>query len=125
MKPDNKTYELELLIAKFLRIGVFFCGALIATGWLMNLNWDSDPFFIYRDYDPIPFWELIHFYIRSKNIGGIISFVGLAGLVSLPVWRVFLTGVLFMKQKERNLAVIAFVVFILLVISFLLGVTAE
>lgn len=125
MKPDNKTYELELLIAKFLRIGVFFCGALIATGWLMNLNWDSDPFFIYRDYDPIPFWELVHFYIRTKNIGGIISFVGLAGLVSLPVWRVFLTGVLFMKQKERNLAVIAFIVFTLLVISFLLGVTAE
>lgn len=125
MKPDNKAYELELLIAKFLRYGVIFCGLLIFTGWIMNLKWDSNPFFIYRDYDPIPFWELVYFYVRTKNIGGIISFVGLAGLVSLPVWRVFLTGVLFIKQKERGLAVIAFIVFTLLVISFLLGVTAE
>lgn len=125
MKPDNKAYELELLIAKFLRVGVFFCGGLIFAGWIMNLKWDANPFFVYKDYDPIPFWELINFYIRSKNIGGIVSFAGLAGLVSLPVWRVFLTGVLFIKQKERGLAVIAFIVFTLLVISFLLGMTAE
>jgi uncharacterized membrane protein len=125
MKPDNKAYEMELLIAKFLRYGVGFCGSLILVGWLLNLKWDSNPFFIYKDYDPIPFWELVHHYIRSQNYGALISFVGLAGLVSLPVWRVFLTGVLFIKQKERALAVIAFFVFTLLVISFLLGVTVE
>ena len=125
MKPDGKVYELELLIAKFLRYGVIFCGLLIFAGWIMNFKWDSNPFFIYKDYDPIPLWELIHFNLRSKNIGAIISFVGLAGLVTLPVWRVFLTGILFIKQKERGLAVIAFIVFTLLVISFLLGVTAE
>lgn len=125
MKPDNKVYELELLIAKFLRYGVIFCGLLIFAGWIMNLSWDSNPFFIYRDYDPIPIWELVHFYTRSKNIGGLISFIGLAGLVTLPVWRVLLTGALFIKQKERGLAAIAFIVFTLLVLSFLLGITAE
>ena len=126
MKPDNKTYELELLIAKFLRWGVFFCGALIFLGWAMNLKGMNDnPFYIYRDYDPIPFWELIRHYIRSQNVGGLIAYAGLFGLVSLPVWRVFLTGVLFLKQKERSLAVIAFIVFTLLIVSFLLGVTVE
>ncbi len=125
MKPDDKAYELELLIAKFLRYGVVFCGILIFVGWILNLNWDANPFFIYKDYDPIPFWDLISHYVRIKNIGGLISFAGLAGLVSLPVWRVFLTGILFIKQKERALAVIAFFVFTLLVISFLLGVTVE
>jgi uncharacterized membrane protein len=125
MKPDEKTYELELLIAKFLRYGVLLCGSLIFTGWIMNLKWDANPFYIYKDYDPIPFWDLITHYVRSKNYGGLISFAGLAGLVSLPVWRVFLTGVLFIKQKERGLAMIAFFVFTLLVISFLLGVNVE
>lgn len=125
MKPDDKAYTLELLIAKFLRWGVFFCGGLIFVGWIMNLKWNANPFHIYKDYDPIPLWELISFYIRSQNYGGLISFAGLAALVSLPVWRVFLTGVLFLKQKERALAVIAFFVFTLLVISFLLGVTVE
>ncbi len=125
MKPDNKTYELELLIAKFLRYGVAVCGGLILVGWVMNLKLHSDPFFIYKDYDPIPFWDLITRYIRLKNYGALIAFIGLWGLVSLPVWRVFLTGILFIKQKERSLAVIAFIVFTLLVISFLLGLTVE
>lgn len=125
MKPDDKTYALELLIAKFLRYGVIACGLLISVGWLLNIKWSGDPFYVYRDYDPIPFWELVTHYIRSQNIGALICLVGLACLVSLPVWRVFLTGVLFMKQKERGLAVIAFIVFTLLIISFLLGITAE
>lgn len=125
MKPDNKAYELELLIAKFLRWGVVFCGVLILAGWLMNLKFDANPFYVYRDYDPIPFWQLIQHYIRSGNIGGLVAYAGLASLVSLPVWRVFLTGVLFLRQKEKSLALIAFIVFTLLVISFLLGVTAD
>jgi uncharacterized membrane protein len=125
MKPDNQEYELELLIAKFLRWGVVACGVMIFIGWTMNLKWSSNPFVVYKDYDPIPFWELILHYVRRGNYGGLIAYAGLAGLVSLPVWRVFLTGILFMKQKERSLAVIAFIVFTLLVISFLLGMTAE
>ena len=125
MKPDSKAYELELLIAKFLRWGVFFCGALIFAGWAMNLKLDANPFYVYHDYDPIPFWELIRHYIRSGNVGGLLSFAGLALLVSLPVCRVFLTGVLFLRQKERSLAAIAFLVFTLLVISFLLGMTVD
>lgn len=125
MKPDSKAYELELLIAKFLRWGVFFCGGLILIGWLLNLHWDANPFVVYKDYDPIPFWQLIQHYIARGNFGGLIAYAGLAGLVSLPLWRVFLTGVLFIRQKEHALAVIAFIVFTLLIISFLLGVTAE
>lgn len=125
MKSDNKAYELELLIAKFLRWGVFFCGGLILIGWVMNLKFEGNPFAIYKDYDPIPFWQLINHYIKSGNIGGLIAYAGLFGLVSLPVWRVCLTGVLFLRQKERSLAVIAFLVFALLIVSFLMGVSVE
>lgn len=125
MKPDDKAYELELLIAKFLRWGVIFCGGLILIGWLLNLKWDANAFYIYRDYDQIPFWDLIRLYLRSGNIGGLISFAGLAALVSLPVWRVLLTGILFLRQKEKALALVAFLVFTLLIVSFLLGVTVE
>lgn len=125
MKPDEKTYALELTIAKFLRYGVVACGTLIAVGWLMNISWERNPFTIYRDYDPIPFWKLVSHYTRTGNYGAIICYMGLASLVTLPVLRVFLTGVLFLKQKERSLAAIAFFVFTLLVISFLLGMTVE
>lgn len=125
MKSDQNAYELELLIARFLRWGVVFCGGLILLGWVMNIDLSRNPFYVYKDYDPIPFWELVRHYIRSGNVGGLISFAGLAGLVSLPVWRVFLTGALFVKQKERALAGIAFLVFTLLVVSFLLGMTFE
>lgn len=125
MKPDNRTYRLELLIARFLRWGAFFCGALILLGWAMTIKPGANPYFVYRDYDPIPFWQLIRHYIRSGNVGGLIAFAGLGALVSLPVWRVFLTAVLFYQQKERWLALIAFLVFALLVVSFLLGIRAE
>lgn len=125
MKDDQKTYDLELLIAKFLRWGVVFCGILIFVGWILNLKWDANVFYIYRDYDPIPFRDLVGLYVRSGNIGGLIAFSGLAALVSLPLLRVFLTGILFLKQKERALALIAFLVLALLIISFLLGVTVE
>ena len=125
MKPDQKTYELELTIAKFLRYGVIACGVLIAIGWLLNIKWEGNPFYLYRDYDPIPFWQLVGHYTRTGNYGAIICFIGLAGLVSLPVWRVLLTGILFFKQKERAMACIAFFVFTLLIISFLLGMAFE
>ncbi len=125
MKPDNRTYELELTIAKFLRYGVVACGGMIAAGWLMNISWEGNPFYIYRDYDPIPFWQLVSHYTRTGNYGAIICFIGLAGLVCLPVFRVLLTGILFLKQKEKSMALIAFFVFTLLIISFLLGVSVE
>ncbi len=125
MKPDQKTYELELTIAKFLRYGVIACGSLIAVGWLMNIKWEGNPFYLYRDYDPIPLWQLVSHYTRTGNYGAIICFIGLAGLVSLPVLRVLLTGILFFKQKEKSMASIAFFVFTLLIISFLLGVTVD
>jgi uncharacterized membrane protein len=51
----------------------------------------------------------------------LLSYAGLIALISLPVLRVLLTMILFLKQKEYILAVVAALVLIGLFVSFTFG----
>ncbi len=113
--------SLELWISKFLRVGVIFSGILMATGWIMTFKWSGNPFYFFDFYDPIPFKDLLGFYIMRENWGVLTSIAGLIVLISLPVLRVLLTCFLFLKQKEYILALIAFIVFTGLMVSLFLG----
>lgn len=122
MKTEKTTEELEIKIAIFLRYGVFIAGFFMFVGWVINFKFSGDPFFGFSIYDQIPLIDLVDYYIRRKNYGALISYGGLAMLISLPLIRVLLTMVLFLKQKERNLALIALIVFMGLTISLFLGI---
>jgi uncharacterized membrane protein len=118
----NQIESLELKIAKFLRVGVIIAGILMLLGWLMQVRFISNPFYVFDTYDQIPFVDLVRYHIFRKNYGAILSYVGLIALICLPVIRVFLTAILFIKQQEFKLSLIALVVLVGLIFSMALGI---
>lgn len=118
----NEIESLELKIAKFLRGGVFLAGAVMFVGWCWKFKWAGNPFFNFEVYDRIPLTDLIKQHIYLKDWGLLVSYAGLLILISLPLIRVMLTAILFVKQKEYTLAAIAFIVLSGLTASMLLGI---
>lgn len=118
----NKIESLELKIAKFLRVGVIFAGLIMFVGWATQFKFDGNPFFNFQTYDHIPLQDLIGLHIHRKHWGALLSYMGLATLISLPIIRVFLTAVLFIRQKEFLLSFVALTVFGGLIFSMLLGI---
>lgn len=114
--------ELELKIAKILRIGILISGILMLTGWIINSVDSGTSLIIFKDYDQLDFGYQLLIAYRNKQWGILISFVGLAILVLLPLLRVFLTAILFFVQKETRMGFIASFVFLALITSFFLGI---
>ena len=113
---------LELKISKFLRWGVLFAAILMLIGWILQFKWSGNPFFHFEVYDQIPFSSQIFFHYRKEHWGHLLSYAGLIVLISLPLIRVLLTAILFLKQKEFALAIIAFLVLLGLIVSFTFGI---
>lgn len=118
----NNIESLELKIAKFLRVGVIVAGIIMFAGWMAQIKLTGDPFFNFQTYDHIPLQNLIGLHIRNKQWGALVAYAGLAALISLPIIRVFLTAILFVRQKEFLLALIAMTVLIGLIFSMSLGI---
>lgn len=112
---------MELKISKFLRVGVLVSAALMLIGWLPRLKMQGNPFLSFTTYDPIPLQDLLEIHLKNNQWWALISYLGLFVLISLPIIRVTLTGILFYRRKEFLLSGIAFVVLIGLMISFSLG----
>lgn len=119
---ENKMHRLELQIAYLLRYGVILAGLFLFVGWMLSLFAHGDQIASFRYYAPVSL--LVHW--REAWSGGdwgtIIALAGLGLLVLLPVLRVLFTGVLFIKQGDRVLGFLAFLVFAILVMSFSLGI---
>ncbi|HXH76799.1 MAG TPA: DUF1634 domain-containing protein [Bacteriovoracaceae bacterium] len=119
MKEDME--HIELRISRFLRLGVMIAGLLIAIGWVFNLKLSGDLFSQFKTYDPIPLQNFWLYHYNQGNWSRLLCYVGLFSLISLPVIRVILTGILFFKQKDFLLAFFAGLVFLGLIISFSFG----
>ncbi len=115
-------HKLELIISQLLRAGVLIAGVFLLIGWLWLWNNNGSLLQSFTVYEPKSLLETIHWALLTNDRPMVISMVGLILLVCLPVVRVFLTGVLFIKQKDFILATMAFLVFTALVISFSLGI---
>lgn len=123
---ENTSHEslnqLEYRISQFLRGGVLFAGLLLLVGWLWMLVNNREVLSTFDEYHPQSLAESLQWALIMNDRALMMSFFGLVVLVSLPVIRVLMTGVLFMKQKEYRLALMAFLVFSALVASFSLGI---
>lgn len=114
--------RLELVISKFLRLGVLASGVLLLVGWL-GMWWNGREIAQgFSEYRPQSFLESLHWGLVLQDKYLLLSLLGLVLLVVLPVIRVFMTGVLFAWQKEYKLSLMAFMVFFALVLSFTLGI---
>ncbi|MFM6927329.1 MAG: DUF1634 domain-containing protein [Bdellovibrio sp.] len=121
-KQNQSLHDLELTISKLLRIGVMAAGMLLAVGWLWLLFNNGDLLANFSNYEPRSFFESLQWSLINQDKAMLISLAGLALLVLLPIARVFMTGVLFLKQKDFILAMMAFAVFVCLIGSFFLGI---
>ena len=120
-KKDS-VHELELIISQILRGGVLFSGVFLLAGWLWMWYRDGDKLQNFTSYEPRPLIENVQWALVMNDRALLISLFGLVTLVCLPLVRVLMTGVLFIKQKDKGLAAMAFAVFFVLVGSFLLGI---
>lgn len=128
MKIHND--QLDVKIAKVLRLGVLFAGALILVGWLSHVSTvnfvgrTDGPFERFRVYENHPLAAFLETLVLEGNWGELISYLGLAVLIALPALRVFLTFLSFLRHRDFVLAILAAVVFVSLMISFSLGLSA-
>lgn len=113
---------MEIRISKFLRGGVLFSGVLIAIGWAMSFKSSSAHFNQFKEYDQVALQNFLLYHYNQGNWGQLISYSGLTLLILLPLIRVFLTGLIFVRQKEHVLALVAGFVLLFLIISFSLGI---
>jgi uncharacterized membrane protein len=117
----NELERMELKISKFLRLGVMISGFIIAIGWAMSFQANYDPFENLKIYHQISLIDSFQIQFMLENWGRLIVYFGLMILISLPVLRVFLSVVLFVKQKEKKMAFIGAIVLLGLILSFSLG----
>jgi len=114
--------SLELRIAKLLRYGVMLAGVLMFAGWMTMLDFSQNPLQAFHVYKDISLRQSLQEAWRDQVWGLLAAYIGLMLLISLPLMRVLLTAILFWKQKEKGLSLIAFFVFAALIISFSLGI---
>lgn len=122
MKQDTELHKMELAISHVLRSGTIISGIAIFTGWVWMWIAKGDQLQNFGTYNERRLPDMITDAIHSNDYGMLLSLGGLALLVSLPIIRVLLTALLFIKQKNRILAVMAIAVFMMLVASFILGI---
>lgn len=121
-QPVDSIHKTELMISKFLRGGVSVSGGCLLLGMIGEVWIHGTSLEGFKQYSRIPLIESINWAVFLGNRYAVITYLGLIILVSLPVIRVFLTAILFFKQKEKILASVAMVVFIALIGSFFLGI---
>ena len=114
--------DLELKISKFLRAGVIIAGIFLSIGWMSLLYYNGSTFETLKIYHEAPLMGALGAALDAHSWTIIIAYLGLVILISLPILRVFLTAIIFVKQKEYLLAGIAGFVLITLIVSFTLGI---
>lgn len=119
MKTD--IFELELFIAKFLRAGVIVSGLFMLTGWLGTLDLHHNIFLNYQNYTHNSLLSTISQYDATAWPHFMI-YLGLICLILLPLLRVLLTGLIFMKQRDYIMASLVLLVLTGLIISISQGI---
>jgi uncharacterized membrane protein len=118
---EDEVYSLELFIAKFLRYGVLLAGALMLFGWMSEISFTADTFAHFSKYHDVRLVPMLQSLFEAKRWGLLVSYAGLFVLICLPVLRVMMTLLVFVKKKDYALAVVSGVVLAGLFLSLLLG----
>ncbi|QAA32867.1 DUF1634 domain-containing protein [Clostridium manihotivorum] len=116
-KNESKIEEMEIVISNFLRIGVILSAVVVFIGLLMFLITNNSGYS--GSYFPTTPSEIFRGLIAFKPYAIILT--GLIILILTPVFRVGVSILVFIKEKDFLYARITSVVFIILIISFLLG----
>ena len=118
MREDEKELqEVELVISKALRIGVIISGIVTFTGLLMYFS-TGDSGYPGATY-PVTFTEIIKGLLALKPYGVIMT--GLIILIATPIFRVGISIIIFLAEKDYLYVKITLLVFVILMLSLLMG----
>lgn len=116
-KDNSKIEEMEIIISNFLRIGVLLSAIIVFIGLSMFLISGNSGYA--GSYFPTTLSEILRGFIVFKPYA--IILVGLLLLILTPVFRVGVSILVFIKEKDFLYVKITSLVFIILIISFVLG----
>lgn len=117
MIKSNKIEEMEIIISNFLKIGVILSAVIIFLGFSMFLISGKSGYV--GSYYPTNPLEILKGVISLKSYA--IILLGLLILVLTPVFRVGVSIIVFYKEKDFVFVKITSLVFIILLVSFVLG----
>lgn len=120
-KATKELLDLELKISKFLRYGVIVSGSFMVIGWIFESLKSENSFEKIKQYNPIALSESFQIAYVSGDWATMLTYIGLVILIALPIIRVLLTAILFIKQKDTPMAILAVFVFAILMTSLMLG----
>lgn len=118
---EDDVYSLELFIAKFLRYGVLVAGVLMFAGWMSEISFTTDTFAHFSKYQDARLVSTIHTLVEARRWGLLTSYAGMLALISLPLLRVLMTLLVFIKKRDWALAIVSSFVLAGLFLSLLLG----
>lgn len=116
-QSDDGIERAELIIAKSLKIGVLLSSFIIGIGLILFLITGQSGY--PQDAYPTDFSAILQGLIAMKSYAIILT--GLFLLILTPVFRVGISILIFLKEKDRLYVFITTLVFTILIISFLLG----
>ncbi|MBE3591414.1 MAG: DUF1634 domain-containing protein [Thermoanaerobacter sp.] len=116
-KENEKIISMELIISKALNIGVTTSAIIILIGLLMLIITGKSGY--PTGYYPTSPGEILKGFFSLKSYA--IIFTGLLLLILTPVFRVAVSIITFLYEKDYLYAGISTLVFIILIISFILG----
>lgn len=117
MKEESKIEDIEIIISKFLRAGVLLSAVIVAIGLVIFLVTGKSGY--NGDYFPKTPKEIFVGLMALKSYSIILT--GLIVLILTPVFRVGVSIIVFIKEGDKLYAKITSLVFVILIISFLLG----
>lgn len=117
MTENSKIGEMEIIISKFLRAGVFLSAAIVGIGLVKFLVTGNSGYPV--NYFPTTLKEILVGFIGLKSYAIILT--GLIILILTPVFRVGVSILVFIKEGDYLYVKITSLVFIILLISFMLG----
>lgn len=114
---QNRTFEIEIAISKMLRVGVMLAAAVIVIGLVQFLVTGDSGY--PEDTYPTSLGAIMSGLLALKSVAVIQT--GLLLLILTPVFRVFVSLFLFWAEKDYRYVIITAIVFIILILSFVLG----
>ena len=118
MRADNKELQdVEMIISKALRAGVVVSGTVIFIGLLIFLLSGNSGY--PESVNPTKPSEIIRGLLELKSYAVIMT--GIMILIATPVFRVGVSIIVFAVEKDYLYVKITTVVFLILIVSILLG----
>lgn len=117
LQQNNKSEAVELVVSKWLRVGVLASAAVILTGLLLFLITGESGY--PESTFPTSLNGIYQGLLSLKSYAIILT--GLLMLIATPVFRVFISIFAFMHEQDYLYVGITLIVFLILIASFFIG----